>query len=49
MCRHAADLLKTRGGPGRNQDLLIEVVAARLAAQHETYAQTGTVEFASFR
>jgi hypothetical protein len=39
--RHAADLLKTRGGPGRNQDLLIEVAVARLAAQHETYAHTG--------
>ena len=41
MFRHAADLLKTRGGPGRNQDLLIEVAVARLAAQHETYLLTG--------
>jgi len=33
----AADYLKTRGGPGRNSDLLIELVVSKMAAQHEVY------------
>jgi len=33
----AADYLKTRGGPGRNGDLLIEAVVSKMAAQHEVY------------
>jgi len=33
----AADYLKTRGGPGRNSDLLIEMVVSKMAAQHEVY------------
>jgi len=37
----AADSLKTRGGPGRNGDLLIEVVVSKMAAQHEVYPLTG--------
>eukprot|EP00092_Neocalanus_flemingeri_P029317 GFUD01031829.1.p1 GENE.GFUD01031829.1~~GFUD01031829.1.p1 ORF type:complete len:1567 (-),score=501.95 GFUD01031829.1:381-5081(-) len=37
----AADTLKTRGGPGRNGDLLIEVVVSKMAAQHEVYPLTG--------
>ena len=35
----AADNLKLRGGPGRNNDLLIEVVISKLAAQHEVYTE----------
>jgi len=35
--RAVADNLKTRGGPGRNVDLLIELVVTKLAAQHEVY------------
>ena len=38
----AADSLKGRGGPGRNTDLLIEVVITKLAAQHELYSETDT-------
>ena len=38
----AADNLKLRGGPGRNNDLLIEVVISKLAAQHEVYTECDT-------
>jgi autophagy-related protein 2 len=33
----AADRLKTRGGPGRNHELLIELVVNKMAAQLEVY------------
>ena len=33
----AADRLKTRGGPGRNSELLIELVLSKMAAQLELY------------
>ena len=39
----AADSLKLRGGPGRNNDLLIEVVVSKLAAQHELYPTSDSV------
>ena len=39
----AADSLKLRGGPGRNTELLIEIVINKLAAQHEVYPDTGVV------
>eukprot|EP00088_Acartia_fossae_P059445 TRINITY_DN7056_c0_g1_i2.p1 TRINITY_DN7056_c0_g1~~TRINITY_DN7056_c0_g1_i2.p1 ORF type:complete len:712 (+),score=179.37 TRINITY_DN7056_c0_g1_i2:77-2137(+) len=35
--RHLADSLKTVGGPGRNEDVLIEVYIHKMAAQHEAY------------
>jgi len=41
--RKAADSLKTRGGPGRNSDLLIEVAITKMAAQHEAYLPTTEV------
>merc|ERR1719507_2966240 len=33
----AADSLKTKGGPGRNMELLIELVVSKMAAQLEIY------------
>ena len=36
----AADSLKTRGGPGRNNELLIEIAISKMAAQHEVYLAT---------
>merc|ERR1719474_70002 len=35
-----ADSLKLRGGPGRNNELLIEIVVNKMAAQHEVYPET---------
>ena len=35
--RRLADSLKTAGGPGRNEDVMIEVYIHKMAAQHETY------------
>ena len=34
-----ADGLKLRGGPGRNTEMLIEVVVNKMAAQHEIYPE----------
>ena len=39
----AADSLKLRGGPGRNNELLIEIVINKLAAQHEVYPDNGMI------
>merc|ERR1719483_1677031 len=33
----AADSLKTRGGPGRDSDRLLEIVVTKMAAQHELF------------
>jgi len=35
--RVLSDSLKTKGGPGRNEDVLIELYIHKMAAQHETY------------
>ena len=35
--RVQSDSLKTKGGPGRNEDVLIELYIHKMAAQHETY------------
>jgi len=39
--RHISETLKTKGGPGRNKDALIELSIYKMAAQHETYPLTG--------
>jgi len=38
--RHMSELLKTKGGPGRNSEVLIELSIYKMAAQHETYPAT---------
>ena len=38
--RQISESLKAKGGPGRNSDVLIEVYIHKMAAQHETYAET---------
>lgn len=38
--RHISESLKTVGGPGRDQDVLIELSIFKMAAQHETYLRT---------